>query len=268
MGNQTKWFVDNVLTVPTPNLNTSLSTYFCFWFTPWYPTDVGSRFAMLWANTGTADYIELYFVTYDGTNWNLELIYNGGSCPNVPVIASGTYWIEFGMKYSGSWSLEGYINGSNVFGVSNPALNLTVPVMKMAYMDTEANNYSLGSWKIWYPLFEYGEQFPPTNYYVSSWTPPPPSIIDIPAHLSDATGLSVLASGLICGFMLELACVLPVLIFTDNPLVLTIFAIIGLCIGVAIGWLPYVTLILIILIIALNYANKIRGFITGGDSEK
>lgn len=97
-------------------------------------------------------------------------------------------------------------------------------------------------------------------------TPGVISLLDLPAHLAVALGISTLAAGLLCGFFLELAFVLPVLIFTDNTLVIMIFSIIGLCIGVVLGWLPYVCLILIILIIALLYAGKVRDLLTGGST--
>jgi hypothetical protein len=111
------------------------------------------------------------------------------------------------------------------------------------------------------------------NVYKGTLSPSPPghpsvSFLDIPANLALATGLSLLSAGLVCGFMLELACVLPVLVFTDNTLVITIFAIIGLCLGVAFQWLPYVCLILIVLIIALMYADKFRKILTSGEGEK
>lgn len=108
------------------------------------------------------------------------------------------------------------------------------------------------------------------NYtYTPTTTPIGINVLDIPTHLALLMGISVLTAGLLCGLVLELFIVLPVIILTDNTLVITIFAIIGLCLGVALGWMPYVTLILIILIIALLFANKIRGFITGsGEGEK
>lgn len=107
-------------------------------------------------------------------------------------------------------------------------------------------------------------------YKVTTGTTPPSSsgtnidITQIPIQLGLRLGISIFASGIIVVIILLLFVELPLMIFaSDNIILMTIFGILILCVGVALTWLPLWTLIIVVVLVALLFADVFRKFLTG-----
>lgn len=240
---------------------------FGFWLREVDSTLNGTSWVVNWIRLiNGADWIQIAYNSFAPTT--LEMRTSLSAYYVYGVIAENQWeWIEINVITGSPSSAYLYINGTHATGGYS---SITTTALT-------ANYYVQAGHGSGNPIYYWGdirldgmalynvETFPPTFPTTSGGTTTGGvNLLNIPIQLSIALGISVLTAGLICGFILELCFVLPVLIFTDNALVLMIFSILGICTGVAIGWLPYVCLILIILIVALLYAGKVRDLITGG----
>lgn len=86
----------------------------------------------------------------------------------------------------------------------------------------------------------------------------------IPTQIGNALfGGNAFVGGLVATVFLLLMCVMPIVIFSKNYMVLLTMTVLVLSIAVALTWLPYFTLIIIIFMLALLFASEMRTWITG-----
>jgi hypothetical protein len=85
----------------------------------------------------------------------------------------------------------------------------------------------------------------------------------IPTQLGAALGVSTFIAGLIASAFLLLMFDMPIVIFSKNPMMLSVMTVLVLCIDVALTWLPYFTLVIIVFMLALLFASEMRTWITG-----
>lgn len=94
------------------------------------------------------------------------------------------------------------------------------------------------------------------------------NITEIPQALSDKMGIPLFAGQLLCSGILLFLFLLPLAVLTRKrgaswlAELIVGFVIMGVCI--ALQWLPYWFLIILSVLIALMFAGKMRGWITGG----
>jgi len=93
-------------------------------------------------------------------------------------------------------------------------------------------------------------------------------LTEIPQNLADATGIPLFAGKLLCSAILLFMFILPLVVLTRRKGTGYIaelfvgFMVMGVC--VALQWLPYWIIIVLLLIVAGTYASKIKG-VFGGD---
>jgi len=90
------------------------------------------------------------------------------------------------------------------------------------------------------------------------------NLLDVPLRVSEALGIPLFASQIICSCVVFVMLVLPVAFLSKKsyvPPLITSFLVLGST--VAIGWLPYWFLLIICLIVALMFAGNMRDWITG-----
>jgi hypothetical protein len=85
----------------------------------------------------------------------------------------------------------------------------------------------------------------------------------IPTQLGLALNISPFAAGILASAFLLLMFSMPILIFSKNLMLATIMTILILCCTVAMTWLPYWCLLIIIFMCALLFASEMRTWITG-----
>ena len=91
----------------------------------------------------------------------------------------------------------------------------------------------------------------------------------IPQNLGTALGVSTFAAGVLASCFIYLMFTLPIIIFARNNIVAYLTLGIGiLSFCVAISWLPAWTLFVIVFIIALMFADKIRNWISAGEEKE
>jgi hypothetical protein len=89
-------------------------------------------------------------------------------------------------------------------------------------------------------------------------------LTSIPTQLGAALGTTAFVGGLIASAFMILMFDMPIIIFgRDQPMMLAIMTVLVLSIDVALTWLPYFTLIIIIFMLALLFASEMRTWITG-----
>lgn len=89
------------------------------------------------------------------------------------------------------------------------------------------------------------------------------NLLDIPLRIGLALGISATIGGLLVSIFVLMCILICVTMFTDSLLIIASFLIIGMCGLIGIGWLPYFTLIIIIVMIALMLADKVSNMIAG-----
>lgn len=87
---------------------------------------------------------------------------------------------------------------------------------------------------------------------------PDVNIVNLPAQLADAWGISTFAAGLFMSTIVFFAFLLPLIIWRKTGLITLVvgFSIMGFCI--AIGWLPFWITILVGLLIIAMYGSQIK----------
>lgn len=89
-------------------------------------------------------------------------------------------------------------------------------------------------------------------------------LLNIPTQLGAALGVSPFVGGLIASTFMLLMFDMPIIIFgRDQPMIIAVMTIMVLCIDVALTWLPYFTLVIMIFMLALLFASEMRTWITG-----
>lgn len=89
-------------------------------------------------------------------------------------------------------------------------------------------------------------------------------ITQIPTNLGNALGTTSTVGGLLASAFLILMFDMPLIIFArDQLMALSVMTVMILCVEVALGWLPYFVLIIIIFMLALLFASEMRTWITG-----
>jgi len=88
-------------------------------------------------------------------------------------------------------------------------------------------------------------------------------LTQVPTQLGAALNISSFAAGLIASAFMLLLFDLPIVIFSRNTMLLSVMTILVLCIDVALTWLPYFTLVIVIFMLALLFASEMRTWITG-----
>jgi hypothetical protein len=88
-------------------------------------------------------------------------------------------------------------------------------------------------------------------------------LTQVPTQLGAALNISSFAAGLIASAFMLLLFDLPIVVFSRNAMLLSVMTILVLCIDVALTWLPYFTLVIVIFMLALLFASEMRTWITG-----
>lgn len=91
-------------------------------------------------------------------------------------------------------------------------------------------------------------------------------MMDFPQKLSDALGIPVLASQLLISAIFLFAFLLPCA--SKNPLVPLMIGLPLMGFLIAMNWLPFWLMLLVVMIVAILYAGKVKTLISGGDSEE
>ncbi|MCJ7805726.1 hypothetical protein MUP46_03740 [Patescibacteria group bacterium] len=87
----------------------------------------------------------------------------------------------------------------------------------------------------------------------------------LPDQVANALGIPVFAAGILCFVVMTFALMLPAMIWGKKGSMASLFIGIGvLGFGIAVAWLPFWFLLIIILIIAVMFAEDVRNMITGG----
>ena len=90
------------------------------------------------------------------------------------------------------------------------------------------------------------------------------NLLDVPLKVSEALGIPLFASQILCSAVVFVIFVLPVAFLSKKgylPPLIVSFLVLGTT--VAIGWLPYWFLLIISMIVALMFAGTMRDWITG-----
>lgn len=90
------------------------------------------------------------------------------------------------------------------------------------------------------------------------------NLLDVPLKVSEALGIPLFASQILCSAILFIIVVLPVAFLSKKgwtPPLIVSFLVLGT--SVAIGWLPYWFLLVVAMIVALMFAGTMRDWITG-----
>jgi len=90
------------------------------------------------------------------------------------------------------------------------------------------------------------------------------NLLDVPLKVSEALGIPLFASQILCSAVVFVIFVLPVAFLSKKgylPPLIVSFLVLGTT--VAIGWLPYWFLLIISMIVALMFAGNMRDWITG-----
>ena len=90
------------------------------------------------------------------------------------------------------------------------------------------------------------------------------NLLDVPFKVSEALGIPLFASQILCSAVVFVIFVLPVAFLSKKgylPPLIVSFLVLGTT--VAIGWLPYWFLLIISMIVALMFAGTMRDWITG-----
>ena len=89
-------------------------------------------------------------------------------------------------------------------------------------------------------------------------------ITQIPANLGAALGTTSTVGGILASAFLILMFDMPLVIFARNQLMmLAVMTVITLSACVALTWLPFFVLIIVIFMLALLFASEMRTWITG-----
>jgi hypothetical protein len=87
----------------------------------------------------------------------------------------------------------------------------------------------------------------------------------LPDQVANALGIPVFAAGILCFIIMTFALMLPAMIWGKKGSMASLFIGLGvLGFGIAVAWLPFWFLLIIILIIAVMFAEDVRNMITGG----
>jgi|Deesub1362A_J573_1020465.scaffolds.fasta_scaffold00566_20 hypothetical protein len=89
------------------------------------------------------------------------------------------------------------------------------------------------------------------------------NILELPKHVSEALGIPEFASQLLVCSIFMMMILLPIAIFSKGNLILSIlvgFVLMGFFI--AVGWMPFWLLLILALIIASLWANKIKEWVS------
>lgn len=90
------------------------------------------------------------------------------------------------------------------------------------------------------------------------------NLLDVPSRVSEALGIPLFASQILCSSVVFVMFVLPVAFLSKKgylPPLIVSFLVLGTT--VAIGWLPYWFLLILAMIVALMFAGTMRDWITG-----
>jgi hypothetical protein len=88
-------------------------------------------------------------------------------------------------------------------------------------------------------------------------------LTQIPTQLGIALNIPAFAAGILASAFMLLMFDMPIVIFSKNMMMLAIMSVLVLCIDVALTWLPYYCLIIIVFMLALMFASEMRTWITG-----
>ncbi|MEM3629100.1 MAG: hypothetical protein QXE06_06990 [Candidatus Bathyarchaeia archaeon] len=90
------------------------------------------------------------------------------------------------------------------------------------------------------------------------------NLLDLPAKLADALGIPLFAGQILACLIFLFIFLLPVVVFSKrNPtLIALLVGVPLLCFFVAVGWLHYWILLVIILLVAVLYSGKVKEWIT------
>ena len=88
-------------------------------------------------------------------------------------------------------------------------------------------------------------------------------ITQIPTNIGTALGTTSTVGGLLASAFMLLMFDMPIVIFSKNIMMLTVMTVMVLCLDVALTWLPYFVLIIVIFMLALLFASEMRTWITG-----
>ena len=93
----------------------------------------------------------------------------------------------------------------------------------------------------------------------------PVDLTHLPDQVANALGIPVFAAGILCFIVMTFAFMLPAMIWGKKGSMASLFIGLGvLGFGIAVAWLPFWFLLIIILIIAVMFAEDVRNMITGG----
>jgi hypothetical protein len=93
----------------------------------------------------------------------------------------------------------------------------------------------------------------------------PVDLTHLPDQVANALGISVFAAGILCFIVMTFAFMLPAMIWGKKGSMASLFIGVGvLGFGIAVAWLPFWFLLIIVLIIALMFGQQARDMITGG----
>lgn len=91
------------------------------------------------------------------------------------------------------------------------------------------------------------------------------NLLDVPHQLGLRLGISDFAAGILASMILLIPCLLSVAVLARKdpflPSMFVGFGVMGFCIAIA--WLPYWFLLVISMMVAFMFADKIRSWITG-----
>ena len=232
-----------------------------FYFKPIsYPS-----YIMEWINNSATSYIG--FVN-NGTYINAEYASVGTGTLDyticlTSVLNIGSWnWLEIKLNSISPLNATFYINGVNLKTITDVGNNwsglLTPSLITGSFLFT-SSLYSLD-----YVRFYTSEEYPP---YLPSTSTSGNSGIDLsqlPVSISSWSGLPVFASGIIATLVLFLFAEMLILIFaSDNLVLIVIVGVLVISIGVSLTWLPFYTIIGVIFVIALLFADVFRKLITG-----
>jgi len=112
-----------------------------------------------------------------------------------------------------------------------------------------------------YPVYGTQEGVPPEDEGIPFGL----NLTHLDSWLASALSINVFIAGLLLGLMVLMACMLP-LLFTskERPIWATIIGFAVSCFNVAIGWFPVWELVILVLIVALMFSDKITKKVSGG----
>ena len=224
------------------------------------------NFMAMWCNETTD--IVFGFVGFGVSGDYISCLYSDGyylqndATDNLTVSFYNTWhWYEIEIFRIAPLTARYYIDGlcvDTINGNSGDTWEISSRIVTACYYTTYSH------WWLDYVRINEGQEYPP--YIITNETAPS-NVIDlmrIPTNIAEFTGFSTSLGGIIATICLMLFAELPTLFFaSDNIFIIVTVGMLVMSIGVALGWLPFITMVIPILVMGILIADIFRKWITG-----